>query len=152
VLKKAGDLINLAMVYNNLGKDYDSLDQFDQAEKWWRLSLNLKEKYTSNSPDTAWTHFNLGELLRHTGRIEESVGHLVSARRRARMLHDRVVEARAIYSLAAIALYNGRKAQAKQLVALAVRKASEAEDWHGDNSRVRWTQKIEKMVKKGAYV
>jgi len=76
LLKKAGDLISLAMVYNNLGKDYDTLDQFVEAERWWRESLRLKEEHTSNSPDIARTCFNIGELLRHTGRIEEALPYL----------------------------------------------------------------------------
>lgn len=151
ILEAMGDVINLAMVYNNLGKDYNSLDRFGEAEKWWRMSLKLKEKHTNNSPDIARTRFNLGELLRNTGRTEEAVQAFALARSRARMLRDRVVEARSIYGLAAIAFDRGKKTQARRLVALGVRKVSKADDWHGDDSRVKWAQDIERMIAGAAY-
>jgi len=149
LLEKAGDTISLAMVYNNLGKDYDRLDNFSEAEKWWRKSLVLKEKETSDSPDIGRTCFNIGELLRHTERREEALPFLTRARARARMHDDRVIEARALYSMAAIAFTRGKVAQAKRLVNLAAAKAGSAEDWHGHPARVKWAQEIQDMVTGG---
>ena len=149
LLQKAGDRISLAMVYNNLGKDYDARDEFAEAERWWRESLDLKEKETSNSPDIGRTCFNIGELLRHTGRTDEAVPFLTRARRRSRMHHDLVIEARTLYSLAAIAFSRGNMPQARRLLDLAATKGNAAEDWHSHPFRVSWAQKIEDMIKGG---
>jgi len=66
------------------------------------------------------------------------------------MHNDRVIEARAFYSLAAIAFSRGRAPQAKRLVTLAATRADAAEDWHGHPFRVRWAQGIEDMIKRGS--
>lgn len=144
-LEKVGDQINLAMVYNNLGKDYDARDQVQEAAKWWRKSIELKEA-TGNNPDIARTRFNLGEALRNNGDVQEAVRELVVARDRARITDDKVTEARTIYALAASAYQIRKMHQARRILARARERASKAVDWRSDRSRVDWARRIEQMI------
>lgn len=146
LLEKDGDMISLAMVYNNLGKDYDFQDNFKEAERWWRKSLKLKEKETSNSPDIGRTCFNIGELLRHTGNTKEAVPFLARAIDRAKMHDDRIIQARALFSMAAVVFSNGKAEQARRLLKLAATKAAATDDWQSSPGRLEWAQEIEKMI------
>jgi len=150
LLEKAGDKISLAMVYNNLGKDYDSQDSFAEAEKWWREGLRLKERETSDSPDIGRTCFNIGELLRYTGKTREAIPFLTRARARARMHRDRVIETRSLYSLAAVAYSCGKDLQAKRFLSLAETQARSVEDWYGRPGRVEWAQEIYDTIMRGS--
>lgn len=149
LLEKTGDMISLAMVYNNLGKDYDFLENFKEAERWWRKSLKIKEKETSNSPDLGRTCYNIGELLRHTGRTKDAVPFLIRARARARMHDDGIIQARAIFSMAAVAFSNGKTEQARRLLKLAATKATATVDWQSSPGRLEWAQEIEEMIAGG---
>jgi len=146
LLIKEGDIISLAMVYNNLGKDYDAIEQFDKAVSWWLKSLKLKEEQTSDSPDIARTCFNIGENLRHIGKIDEAFPYLKRANSRSTIHNDHIIEARSLFSLAAINFSNGELSESKRLLHLAKKKTRSIEDWNAHSFRVHWAKKIEKMI------
>ncbi len=149
ILEKTGDLISLSMVYNNLGKDYDFLENFPEAEKWWRKSITLKERETSNGPDLGRSYYNLAELLRHVGRFDEAQKYFFYAIYRARKHNDYIIQVRFLYSIAAVAYKRGKKNQARRYIILAQSKALKVEDWNSNPGRLEWAKEIEEMIING---
>ncbi len=147
LLERVGDRLNLAMVYNNLGKDYDALRDLPNAERWWRKALEMKERESSNGPDLGRGRFNLAELLRQTGRLTESLSLMVGAWHNARTHRDRVIVARSLYGLAALGHDLGKTAQAIRLLAVADSVVHAARDWSAHPERVNWAAGIQTKIR-----
>jgi len=64
----------------------------------WENNLTLWSDSLRKSPESSWTHENLGYALLYAGKTEEGTKHLQIARKLDPTIHDRMIEAGVAYS------------------------------------------------------
>jgi len=74
------DDINLAPIYNNIGKTFTSLCQYPLALAYYETSLQIKEKnLTSPSESVAMTHKSVGIVYKYMGNVNQARTHFEKA-------------------------------------------------------------------------
>lgn len=140
--KKEPNLINLALILNNIGLCYIDLEQIDKAEKYIAGSLRLKIRETSDLPATAKGYMNLGELKLFKCELNEAKENFDKASALYKNLKDPFGIARIAYDFSELYRLLGQKKRARKLFEKAEKLSSRLKYWKKDAYRMIWINKI----------
>jgi len=82
------DDVNFPPIYNNIGKTYVSLCQYQLALKYFEKSLKIQlEKFPSPSESTALTYKSIAIIYKHLGKLDEAKTNFEKAAEMYRQIH-----------------------------------------------------------------
>jgi tetratricopeptide (TPR) repeat protein len=70
--QKAPDTLDLAGTYNNLGVVFDSLKQWDEAQRYYKMALAIQEQNAPDSLVLAYTYNSLGRVFYNQNKTSDA--------------------------------------------------------------------------------